>query len=191
MALKLGVVVFSGADRAVDVLDGFHTLHPGADWAENIGIIERRRLGRIFVHGSFGHDSDWEQEQEEGDKSVAGVSIGGITGLLLGAVAGPPGLAIGGALGALIGSTVASPDEHQEDEPLHSLIRARLSKDSSALVLLADGDKVDMMVAGTREGARHVFVTEIRDELRGRLDQALREAALQRGAPQPGAPAVH
>ncbi len=192
MALKLGVVIYTGAGRAGEVLTGFQELHPtDYEWTENVGVIERRRSGRISIYGAFGSDEYWE---EEGGKPLFGLSAGGVTGALLGALAGPAGAAAGGSLGMALGGLFGAADEEVSDQPVFDIIRAKLGKDSSALVLLADEGYVDKLVTETRKDAREVYQQNVREELRGRLDEALREAAAhpvpqasEKPGPQPGA----
>jgi hypothetical protein len=192
MALKLGVVIHSGADRADEVLTGFRNLHPmDSEWTENVGVIERHKSGRISIYGAFGYDGSWDEE--EGEKPLVGLSVGGVTGALLGALAGPAGMAAVGTLGMALGGLFGTTDEEENDQPVFDVIRAKLSKDSSALVLLADEGYVDKLVAATGGDAREVYQQEVREELRGRLDEALREAAAnpvpqspQKPGPQPG-----
>jgi uncharacterized membrane protein len=191
MALKLGVVVYSGAGRANEVLTGYQVLHPDDyDWAANIGVIERHTTGRISIYGALGRDDVWE---EEGAKPLFGLSAGGVTGMLLGALAGPAGMATGGALGLMLGGLFGTVDEEAGDQPIFDVVRSKLPKDSSALVLLADESYVDKLIAATGKNAREVYQQTVRDELRGRLDEALREAAArpvpqasQKPGPQPG-----
>ncbi len=192
MALKLGVVIYSGAGRADEVLAGFQELHPtDRDWTENIGVIERHKTGRISMYGALGSDESWD---EEGAKPLFGSSAGGMTGMLLGALAGPAGMAWGGALGLALGGLFGAADEEESDQPAFDVVRSKLGKDSSALVLLADEGYVDRLVAATRKDAREVYQQEVREELRGRLDEAVREAAAspvpqasQKPGAQPGA----
>ena len=184
MALKLGVVIFEDADRAAEVLTGFKELHPADDWAENVGIIERRKSGRIAMYGALGRDTNWT---DEGAEALLGVSLGGTTGLLLGALAGPPGVAIGGAVGATIGGLLGGVDEETVNEKMFGVVRSKLTKNSSALVLLADARHVDDLLGSTRRGAREVYEQPIREELKGRLEEALREAAENPVPPATGA----
>ncbi len=175
MALKLGVVIYSGAGRADEVLTGFQELHPADyDWTENIGVIERHKTGRISIYGALGSDESWG---EEGAKPLVGLSAGGVTGALIGALAGPAGMAAGGALGLALGGLFGAADEEESDQPVFDIIRAKLGRDSSALVLLADEGFVDKLLAVTGKDAREVYQQKMREELRGRLDEALREAA--------------
>ncbi len=193
MALKLGVVIYPGAGRADEVLTGFQALHPkDYDWAENIGVIERHKTGRISIYGALGSDESWD---EEGAKPLIGLSAGGVTGMLLGALAGPAGVAAGGTLGLALGGLFGAADEEESDQPVFDVIRAKLSKDSSALVLLADEGFVDKLLAATGKDAREVYQQKVREELRGRLDEALREAAanpVPQASQKPGTqPGVH
>jgi uncharacterized membrane protein len=174
MALKLGVIIYSGAGRADEVLTGFQELHPNDAWVGNIGVIERHKMGRISVYGPFGDDGFWS---EEGGKPLMGLSTGGLTGVLIGALAGPAGLAAGGAFGAAMGGLVGAADEDDVDRPMFDVIRAKLSRDSSALVLLADKPFVDQLITAMGKDAKEVYQQDVREGLRGRLDEALREAA--------------
>ena len=189
MALKLGVVVYSGADRADEVLTGFRDLNPmESEWTDNVGVIERHKNGRISTYGAIGTDDSWG---EEGAKPAVGLSAGAVTGMLLGTLAGPAGVAAGGALGLTLGGIIGTADEESSDEPTFEIIRAKLSRDSSALVLLADEEYVDKLVAATRKDARDVYQQSVREELRGRLDEALREAASRPSFPAPSQPGAH
>ncbi len=190
--MKLGVIMYSDSGRAAEVLHGYQVLHPeDFEWTANVGIIERHNSGRISIYGAMGYDEFWD---DEGAKPVFGLSAGGVTGALIGALAGPAGMAAGGALGASIGGLFGAADEEYSDQPIFDVIRSKLPKGSSALVLLADEGYVDRLIAATGKSAREVYQQTVRDELRGRLDEALREAAArpipqtaQKPAPQPGA----
>lgn len=86
---------------------------------------------------------------------------------------------MGGAMGSLLGEAT------EEDEAtLLGLVRAKLEKGSSAIVFLADAPYVETLIASTRDGAKEVYEQPVREELRNRLDEALREAALQVPPPQ-------
>ncbi len=191
MALKLGVVIYSDAGRADEVLEGYRVLHPTEyDWTENIGVIQRHKSGRISIYGAMGLDESWE---EEGAKPLVGLSAGGATGMLIGALAGPAGVVAGGALGSSLGALFGAADEEEAERPLFDIIRSKLSKDSSALVFFADESYVDRLLTEVGKDAREVYQQTVREELRGRLDEVLREAAAnpvpqasQKPSPQPG-----
>ncbi len=192
MALKLGVIIHSGSGRAAEVLHGYEVLHPeDYEWTSNVGIVERHNSGRVTIYGAFGSDEFWN---DEGGKPLFGLSAGGVTGALIGALAGPAGMAAGGAVGSTLGGLLGAADEEYSDQPVFDIIRSKLPKGSSALVLLADEGYVDRLIAATGKSGREVYQQSVRDELRGRLDEALREAAArpvpqaaQKPAPQPGA----
>jgi uncharacterized membrane protein len=192
MALKLGVVFFSGVDRADEILTAFRTLHPEDFWVENVGIVERRKRGHIGLYGSFGFDQLWE---EEGEKPTAGVAGGGMTGLLIGTFAGAPGMAVGGLIGAALGGLLGAADEEGTDRRIFDVIKSKLEKDSSALVLLSDAEYVDELIKDAGKSARDVYQQNVREELRGRLEEAVREAAehpIPRTGQQPGPqPSMH
>ncbi|MBS2031981.1 MAG: DUF1269 domain-containing protein [Deltaproteobacteria bacterium] len=174
MALKLGVVIFSGAERAQEILTQFQETHLGDPWIEHIGMIERRKSGKIAVYGVLGADGYWA---EEGSTPLLGTALGALTGLLVGAVAGPAGIGAGGALGAAVGGLLGTTDEEEADHTIFDIIRAKLLKNSSALVLLAEDTYVDELVVSTRAEAVDIYQSVVREELRGRLEEALREAA--------------
>jgi uncharacterized membrane protein len=179
MPLKLGVIIYPDVNRANEVLTGYEGLHPAEYWVSNVGIIERHRTGRISIYGDFYNTGD----VEEGDEPALGLSAGGLTGLLVGALAGPAGMAAGGAVGASLGGLLGAASEADTNQSIYAVIRAKLSKNSSALVLLADAKYVDALLASASIGAREVYQQVVREELRGRLDDALREA-MRNPAPQ-------
>ncbi len=190
--MKLGVIMYSDSGRAAEVLHGYQVLHPeDFEWTANVGIIERHNSGRVSIYGAVGSDESWD---DEGAKPLFGLSAGGVTGALIGALAGPAGMAAGGALGSALGGLLGATDEEYSDQPVFDIIRSKLPKGSSALVLLADEGYVDKLIAATGKSGREVYQQPVRDELRGRLDEALREAAArpvtapaQKPAAQPGA----
>ena len=172
MSLKLGVIIFPDVRRADEVLTGYAKLHPGEYWVSNVGVIERHRTGRISIYGDF-YDTG---EIEEGEEPALGLSAGGLTGALVGALAGPAGMAAGGAVGASLGGVLGAASEDDENESIYSVIRGKLAKNSSALVLLADAKYVDTLLRAAGAGAREVYQQIVREDLRGDLDEALREA---------------
>jgi uncharacterized membrane protein len=170
MALALGVVKFKGADRANEVLDAFIELHPQEEWPNQVGIISRHRLGRISIYRSFG--DDWDDEDSG---TAAGLGIGGLTGALVGALAGPLGMAAGAALGGALGGITGAADE--DDQPLYTVIRGKMDKNSSAILLLADDKIVDRMVKEFGPQGVETLRRRVSDELRGNLEAAVRAIA--------------
>ncbi len=179
MGLTLGVIKFKGSNRAQEVLDGYMTSNPQERWPYEAGIIQRHKLGRISVYQNYG--LDWREEDE---LTAAGLGLGGMTGALIGALAGPVGAAVGGSFGAAMGGIVGAVDE-DEDEPVYEVIRGKLEKDSSAILLLADDEVIDKMFAALEKLGVDSLRRRISEELRGQLVAAVRVAA--REQPQPGA----
>lgn len=170
MSLVLGIVKFKGADRAQEVLDGYVASHPTDAWASQVGIIERHKLGRITVHSNYG--VEWDGENAA---TAEGVGVGGMTGMLAGLIAGPIGVAAGGLLGGALGGIAAAADEM--DQPLYDVIRGKLEKGSSAILLLADDRVVDKMLAELGPLGVDKMRRNVSNELRGRLDEAVRQVA--------------
>ncbi len=176
MALALGIVKFKGANRAKEVLDGYVAAHPRDGWANQAGIIERHKLGRISVHSNYG--VDWDGENAA---TAEGVGLGGMTGTLIGLIAGPIGAAAGGLLGGALGGIAAAADE--TDQPLYNVIRGKLEKGTSAILLLADDDVIDKMLTELGPLGVDKMKRNVANELRGRLDEAVRQAALNEPHP--------
>jgi uncharacterized membrane protein len=170
MSLVLGVVKFKGADRAGEVLDGYIELHPDESWPNQVGIIERHKLGRIAVYRNLGRDWD-----DEDSGTAAGLGIGGLTGALIGVIAGPAGMAVGAALGGALGGITGAADE--DEQPLYQVIRGKMAKDTSAILLLAEQAIVDRMMKEFGDEAIDTLRREVSESLRGNLEAAVRQVA--------------
>lgn len=179
MGLALGIIKFKGSDRAQEVLDGYLASHPSDSLPFNAGIIVRHRTGRISVYQNYGFD--W---REEGDAPAAGLGIGAMTGMLIGVLAGPVGVAVGGSLGAAYGGILGAIDQ-DEDRPLYEVIRGKMEKGTSAILLLADDDVIDKMFGAFEKLGIDSLRRSISDSLRGELVAAVRVVA--REEPQPTA----
>jgi len=176
MSLALGVVKFKGARRADEVLDGFIEAHPAEDWPTQAGIISRHRLGRLSIDRGLG--ADWDDEDTG---TAAGLGLGGLTGALLGIVAGPAGIAAGAALGGALGSIAGAADE--DEKPLYTVIRGKMEKDTSAIFLLADPQIVDRMLREFGPQGIDTLRRNVSDELAGNLDAAVRAVAREEAQP--------
>jgi uncharacterized membrane protein len=78
-----------------------------------------------------------------------------VIGTLLG---GPAGLAVGTVLGGTIGSQLGKPSEiDPEPEPLAERLRAAVPRSGSAIVLIADPNDVDEMIAAIGETSRQAI----------------------------------
>jgi uncharacterized membrane protein len=93
----------------------------------------------------------------------------------VGALAGPVGAAAGAAFGGSLGAIAGASDE--DDKPLYTVIRGKLDKNSSALLLLADEKIVDRMLKELGPQGAESFRRTVSDELAGNLEAAIEVAA--------------
>jgi uncharacterized membrane protein len=105
-----------------------------------------------------------------------------LTGALIGVLAGPAGVAVGATLGGALGGIAGAADT--DEEPLYTVIRGKLAKDTSAILLLADSEIVDRMFEDVGSQGVEMFKRDVSESARGHLDQAVREAAREQ-APAP------
>ncbi len=168
MGLDLALVRFNGQTAAESAFGAMRERGGDAPWVHEVALVQRHHSGRIVLHGTFaGHYID---VNEDDHLSQPGAAVGALTGALLGIVflGGPFGLAPGLVLGGLVGAERGKPDE-LEDEPeaLVERLRATVPKGSSAIVLLAEPDHVDAMMALVSERAESTERRSIDgDELR-------------------------
>lgn len=191
MALTLGCVKFDGARRAMRALEAYQELNPDDRWPHQVAVLERHRFGRLAVYGTTGTDALWE---DEGASPATSVGAGGLTGLLASVVGCPIGTLVGGELGAGLGAVLTSTTE-ESSEPTYELLRETLSRDSSALLLLADGPMVDEMIRSFRPHAVDVVRRHVDEGVRQRLHAALahfqRELEAEHAASTHSPPAPH
>ncbi len=154
MALEFAVVRYHGQSAAESA---FGTLREragrAAEWTHEVALVEHRRRDRLVIHGTIG--GHFVDVDETDHLSQPGAAKGAAAGMLLGTLlAGPAGLAPGVVLGAAVGGSAGHPDEVEpEPERLAADLRAAVPEGSSAIVLLADGDHVDAMLALIGDGA--------------------------------------
>jgi uncharacterized membrane protein len=172
MPLALGVVKFKGENRAFEVLDDYSELHPSEAWPNQASIITRRRFGRIELHHNIG--MAWDDAD---NARAAGLGIGGMTGMLVGAIAGAPGMAAGAAIGSALGALIGAGNE--SEKPLYKLVRSKMEKDTSAILLLADAQIVDRMLKEFGPQGVDTIHRAVSDELSGNLSEAVQQAARQ------------
>ena len=144
MGLDLALEVFpdsEGAERAyADVRDAIGD----APWIHEIALVEHHRRDRIVVRGTFA--GRYVDVDDQGDVIGRRTAEGALTGAVVGAFFGPPGLAVGLVSGGIVGGVAQSgvPELHGAffDE-----VRADVPQGSSAVILLAGPDHADAMVA--------------------------------------------
>ena len=103
------------------------------DWTFDIAEVSRGKMGGLHIH------STWAQDDSN---TTGGAAFGAITGALLGVMAGPggvlAGLIIGGTTGALLGTAL----DLDLDDPVLDEYADSLIKDTSSLILVADGPAI-------------------------------------------------
>ncbi len=143
--LDLAVAVFNhieGADHAyADVLGEVGQ----APWTREIALVEHHKRGRIVVRGTFaGHYVDVD---DESDLIGAKTAEGAVAGAAVGILAGPLGIAVGFVAGGMIGGEVQAHVIPALKGAFFDELRADVPENSSGVVLLANPDHVDAMVA--------------------------------------------
>jgi uncharacterized membrane protein len=131
-------------------------LGAGARWASEVGFVEHHKNGHLVLRGTFaGHYVDVDEAlHTSGRGTEEGVATGAVIGTLLG---GPLGLAVGSVLGGTIGSQVGHASESDaEPGALAERLRSAVPRSGSAVVLIADAQDVDEMIAAIGETSGHV-----------------------------------
>jgi hypothetical protein len=146
-------------------------------WLLEVGAIARPRVGRVRVGVTF---PDGEATTfHEGDLAKAAPDLGGLTGYYVSALAGPFGTMFVAGEAETAGRFWKSDAEqrlfHLDD------VKQALPRDSSALVLIANDDTCDALVAMFDSYDPLVIRATVEPELRTRLEAL--ERRLQAVAP--------
>jgi uncharacterized membrane protein len=158
MSLDLALIGFKGESTAASV---FGTLRErvgsAAPWTSEVAIVEHLGNDRMSVRGTFA--SRYVDVEETDHISEPGAGEGALTGVVLGAVFGPPGWAAGLVLGGIIGAEAGTPTEREsEPELLIDELRHAVPSGHSALALLAEPAHVDAMLSALVESDHAVVV---------------------------------
>ena len=159
--------VFNGkrtAGKALATLEDHTPVYP---WVDDAAVVSRSKLGIIRIH------STWAQD----DSAVgAGTGFGAVTGGLLGALLGPGGAMAGAAVGGSLGATFGIAGELAVDDPRLDDFAASLTKDTSALILVAEQATIaDFTSAVTPFGGK-VIETNLDEKDIKTLRKALKRA---------------
>ncbi|MBV8218786.1 MAG: DUF1269 domain-containing protein [Solirubrobacterales bacterium] len=148
MGLDVALVSFDGVNSAAEVFaERRDRSGAAARWPSEVGFVEHHENGHLVLRGTFaGHYVDVDEALHASEHGTEeGVAAGGVVGTVLG---GPLGLAVGTVLGGAIGSQVGKPSESDpEPEPLAERLRAAVPRSGSAILLIADAQDVDEMIA--------------------------------------------
>src|SRR5262245_11195523 len=187
--MEICILKFEGShsaeDALKDVTDAQGDRNP---WLHEVGMVARPLIGRVRIGATFpdGRSSTFH----EGDLADAVSDLGAYTGYFVSQLAGPLGSMFGSVNAAIAASEYGS----EAEQRLFHLgeLKKALSRDSSALVLVANSDICDAMVEAFKLYEPKVIRRDVAEELRQRLDalhgrlaQAVQQARAE------GAPATH
>jgi uncharacterized membrane protein len=158
MPPDFALVGFAGLNSAAKAYSAARGRPGGAArWTSEVGFVEHHENGHLVLRGTFaGHYLDVDEALHV---SESGAGEGAGAGAVIGAIlAGPLGFAVGTVTGAALGSQLGAPSETDaEPEPLAERLRAAVPRSGSAIVLIADADDVEEMIAAISEGSSEVI----------------------------------
>ena len=176
MSIEIAVARFAGEATAVErYAAAKERLGGDAPWTHKVGFVEHHGNGRLLLRGTFaGHYLDVDESDRVSQK---GAGEGAVAGGLVGVLLGPPGIAVGLVLGAVLGSHRRGPAEVEaEPEALADQLRAAVPPSSSAIVLIAEANDVDEMLAGLEEGEQGIIRRTLTAGQAVELEASLRTA---------------
>jgi hypothetical protein len=165
--MQICILGFEGSHAADDAYAEVLELEGERNrWLLEVGAIARPRVGRVRVGVTF---PDGEAKTfHEGDLAKVASDLGGLTGYYVSALAGPFGsmfaAADGETTGRLFGSDAEQRLFHLDD------VKEALPRDSSALVLIANDETCDALVAMFDSYSPMVIRAKVEPELRARLE---------------------
>ena len=157
MDLDFALVIFGGVNSATEAFAVARDRSgAAARWAREVGFVEHHHDGHLVLRGTFaGHYVDVDEALHVSER---GAAEGWGVGALIGALLGPPGFAAGMVLGATIGSEVGKPSEvDSEPQLLTDRLRDVVPRSGSAIVLIADANDVDELLAAVDESNARVI----------------------------------
>ena len=163
MPIEMAVVTFEGTHTAERELSSLRASRDDA-WLTEVAVLEHHRGGRFSMKATT---PDYGEKGHVG----AGASIGGLTGLALGAIAGPLGLVFWGTMGAMSGGALGDTGSKGAFDPLVEQVKDALPRNSSALILAAEPSTAEEFIAAA--GAdRQVSRQQLTDEQVEHLSEA-------------------
>jgi hypothetical protein len=153
-------------------------------WLLEVGAVTRPLVGRVRVSATF--PDGQSKTFHEGDLADAVADMGAYTGYYVSALAGP----FSSIFGTVDAAMAASSYGQEAEERLFHLdaIKKALPRESSALVLIANKETCDAMVAMFRTYSPEVIRRDVTQELLDRLE-GLQQRVAQQFAESGGASA--
>ena len=162
MSMEMAVITFDGTHNAEQALSVLRGSQDDA-WLTEVAVLEHHRGGRYSMKATT---PDYGEKGHVG----AGATVGGLTGLALGAIAGPLGLVFWGTMGAVTGGAAGDTGSTGTFDALVEQVKDALPRNSSALILVAEPSAAEEFIAAA--GAdRQVSRQQLTDEQVERLSQ--------------------
>ena len=167
MSMEMAVITFDGTHQAESELSSLRASRDDA-WLSEVAVVEHHRGGRFSMKATT---------PDYGDKGHvgAGASLGGLTGLAMGAIAGPLGIVFWGTLGTATGGALGDTGHAGAFDPLVAQVKDALPRNASALMLVAETPTAEELISVVGTSGQ-VNRQQLTDE---QVDQ-LSEAALVR-----------
>ena len=163
MSMEMAVITFDGTNHAEKALSALRASQDDA-WLTEVAVLEHHRGGRFSMKATT---PDYGEKGHVG----AGATAGGLTGLALGAIAGPLGLVFWTTMGAMTGGMAGDTGSTGTYDPLVTQVKEALPRNSSALILVAEPSTAEEFIAAA--GAdRQVSRQQLTDEQVEHLSQA-------------------
>ena len=150
MSLDLALMIFDhveGAERAYSDVIGASR---DAPWVHEIAFVEHHREDRIVVRGTFA--GRYVDLDERGDVIGRRTAEGAVAGAAAGVFFGPAGIAVGLVAGGTAGGLSDSEHAAHLHDAFIDEVRGEVPVKSSAVLLLAEPEHVDEMVAAFAGG---------------------------------------
>jgi uncharacterized membrane protein len=185
MAPDCALLSFDGVNSAAEAFAAARDRSRAAPWTSEVGFVEHHENGHLVLRGTFaGHYVDVDEALHvSGRGTEEGVAVGAVIGTLLG---GPLGLAVGTVTGGTLGSQLGKPSETDaEPEPLVERLRAAVPPSGSAIVLIAEANHVDEMIAAIGEPSGRMIRKTLTAEEAAAVQTSLRASPAASPGPSP------
>jgi uncharacterized membrane protein len=179
--MDVAALIFDHIDGAEGAFANARDQDPAARWHDQIAFVEVHRKGRIVVRGTIA--AHYVDVDDEGDLIGRDTGIGTLVGAVVGFALGPMGFAVGLVAGGAIGGRAQASHIPKLDGAFFDEIRADLPERSSAIVLFAEPEDVDAMVAAFEGSSAPVVRYRLSRDALAELEAAL--AATPTAAPPP------
>ena len=139
MSMEMAVITFDGTHTAEHALSALRSSRDDA-WLTEVAVLEHHRGGRFSMKATT---PDYGEKGHVG----AGATVGGLTGLALGAIPGPLGLLFWGTMGTVTGAAAGDTGSAGTFDPLVEQVKDALPRNSSALILAAEPSAAEEFIA--------------------------------------------